>query len=69
MAEHWKKDKLSILVVGEMYPKFKDKFRLVNSNSPEGMHVLVIGELKRSSKDKLYIMLESLDRCTLCDDK
>lgn len=64
-----KKDKLSILVVSEMYPKFKDKFRLVNSNSPEGMHVLVIGELKRSSKDKLYIMLESLDRCTLCDDK
>tara|TARA_B100000424_G_C22896338_1_gene476729 strand:+ start:252 stop:1070 length:819 start_codon:yes stop_codon:yes gene_type:complete len=62
-------DKLSILVVSEKYAEFKERFKLFSSQSPEGMHVLVIGQLLKSSKGKLYIKLEKLERCTLCDDK
>lgn len=61
-------DALSVMLPAELYADFKRRAGFRFDHELEGMHVLVLGHLRRARSEKLYIEVESLDRCTLCDD-
>lgn len=61
-------DHLSVMVPDDLYADFKKRIGFRFDHDLEGMHILVLGHLRRAQTGKLYIEVESLDRCTLCDD-
>lgn len=61
-------DDLSVMIPADLYADFKRKEGFQFDYDLEGMHVLVLGHLRKAQTEKLYIEVESLDRCVLCDD-
>ncbi|MCD1588957.1 hypothetical protein K7H09_23420 [Halomonas sp. IOP_14] len=63
-----KYDDLSILITPEKYVEFKRKFNFQLDRELEGVHLLVLGKLRKAWSGKLIIDVDDVDRCALCDD-
>lgn len=59
---------LSVLITSDLYSDFRQRAGFQQESELEGMHVLVLGKLRRATTGKLIVDVDSVDLCTLCDD-